>query len=42
MGEAAVAAMRALRPEQGAADFDALLTDLTLTRSSHHASIATA
>ena len=42
MGEAAVAAMRALRPEQVAADFDALLTDLALTRRSHHASIATA
>jgi hypothetical protein len=34
--------MRALRPEQVAADFDALLTDLALTRRSHHASIATA
>ena len=42
MGEAAVAAMRALRPEQVAADFDALLTDLALTRRSHHASIAIA
>ena len=42
MAEAAVAAMRALRPEQVAADFDALLTDLALTRRSHHASIATA
>ena len=42
IGEAAVAAMRALRPEQVAADFDALLTDLALTRRSHHASIATA
>jgi glycosyltransferase involved in cell wall biosynthesis len=42
MGEAAATAMRALRPEQVAADFDALLTDLALTRRSHHASAAAA
>ena len=42
MGEAAATAMRALRPEQVAADFDALLTDLALTRRSHHASVAAA
>ncbi|MEI2794303.1 glycosyltransferase family 1 protein [Pseudoxanthomonas sp. F11] len=42
MAEAAVAAMHALRPEQVAADFDALLTDLALTRRSPHASIAPA
>jgi glycosyltransferase involved in cell wall biosynthesis len=42
MGDAAVVAMRALRPEQVAADFDALLTDLALTRRSHHASAAAA
>ena len=34
--------LRDLNPEQVAADFDALLTDLALTRRSHHASIATA
>ena len=42
MGAAAATAMRALRPEQVAADFDALLTDLALTRRSHHASVAAA
>lgn len=42
MGDAAAVAMRALRPEQVAADFDALLTDLALTRRSHHASAAAA
>ncbi|PPJ44071.1 MULTISPECIES: glycosyltransferase family 1 protein [unclassified Pseudoxanthomonas] len=42
MGEAAAVAMRALRPEQVAADFDALLTDLAHTRRSHHASAAAA
>ncbi|CAN4279865.1 glycosyltransferase family 1 protein [Pseudoxanthomonas sp. LjRoot125] len=42
MGEAAAVAMRALRPEQVAADFDDLLTDLAHTRRSHHASAAAA
>jgi len=42
MGDAAAIAMRALRPEQVAADFDALLTDLAHTRRSHHASAAAA
>ncbi|MEL1264981.1 glycosyltransferase family 1 protein [Pseudoxanthomonas putridarboris] len=42
MGQAASDAMRALRPEQVATDFDALLTELAQTRGSHHASIATA
>ncbi|WP_447939116.1 glycosyltransferase family 4 protein [Pseudoxanthomonas mexicana] len=42
MGKAAAVAMRALRPEQVAADFDDLLTDLAHTRRSHHASAAAA
>lgn len=42
MGEAAAVAMRALRPEQVAADFDDVLTDLAHTRRSHHASAAAA
>ncbi|WP_334177866.1 glycosyltransferase family 1 protein [Pseudoxanthomonas sp.] len=41
-GEAARSAMRALHPDQVAADFDALLTDLALTRRSHHATAAAA
>ncbi|KRA41980.1 glycosyltransferase family 1 protein [Pseudoxanthomonas sp. Root630] len=42
MGDAGAVAMRALRPEQVAADFDALLSDLALTRRSHDASAAAA
>jgi len=42
MGDAASAAMRALHPDRVAADFDALLTDLALTRRSPHASVAVA
>lgn len=42
MGDAASAAMRALHPDRVAADFDALLTDLALTRRSPHASVAAA
>lgn len=42
MGAAASTAMRALHPDQVAADFDTLLTDLALTRRSHHASVAAA
>nr|WP_298124138.1 glycosyltransferase family 1 protein [uncultured Pseudoxanthomonas sp.] len=42
MGNAASDAMRALHPDQVSADFDALLTDLALTRRSHHASVAAA
>jgi len=41
-GDAASMAMRGLHPDQVAADFDALLTDLALTRRSHHASVAAA
>ncbi|HEV7270063.1 glycosyltransferase family 1 protein [Pseudoxanthomonas sp.] len=41
-GQAASRAMHALHPDQVAADFDALLTDLALTRRSHHASAAAA
>ena len=41
-GAAACEAMRSLHPDQVAADFDALLTDLALTRRSHHASAAAA
>jgi glycosyltransferase involved in cell wall biosynthesis len=42
MADAASDAMRALHPDQVSADFDALLTDLALTRRSHHASVAAA
>lgn len=42
LGDAASTAMRALHPDRVAADFDALLTDLALTRRSHHASVAAA
>ncbi len=41
-GHAASAAMRALHPEQVAADFDALLTGLALTRRNADASVAAA
>ncbi len=42
MGEAASEAMRALRPEQIAADFDALLAGLALARRNRHARPAAA
>ena len=41
-GQAACMTMCSLHPDQVAADFDALLTDLALTRSSHRASVAAA